>query len=106
MADWTNVARAEELPPGSCRMIDLDDTQIAVFNVGGEFFAIENVCTHDGGVLAGGEVKDDEIICPRHGAHFSIRTGAALSPPAYEPVATFPVRVEQGMLQVKDDRWD
>lgn len=106
MADWMNVACAEELPSGSCRTIDLDGTQVAVFNVEGEFFAIENVCTHDGGVLTGGEVKGDEIICPRHGAHFSIRTGAALSPPAYEPVATFPVRVEQGMVQVKDDRWD
>jgi 3-phenylpropionate/trans-cinnamate dioxygenase ferredoxin subunit len=62
-------------------------------------------CSHEAETLSDGEVAGEEIICPRHGAHFSIPTGAALSPPAYEPVATFPVRVEGGMVMVKDDRW-
>ena len=81
-------------------------TAIAVFHLDDAFYAIEDVCTHDGGELAHGAVEDEAIICPRHGARFSIKTGAVLAPPAYEPVATFPVRVENGMVQVRDNRWD
>jgi 3-phenylpropionate/trans-cinnamate dioxygenase ferredoxin component len=92
--------------PGSWRTVDVEGTQIAVFNVQGEYHAIEDVCTHDGGILTGGTVDNAEVTCPRHGARFSIITGAALNPPAYEPVPTFPVRVEQRMVQVKDDRWE
>lgn len=106
MSAWVNVAPANELPAGTYRSIEVEGTEIAVFNVDGEYHAIEDVCTHDGGILTGGTVKGDEVMCPRHGARFSIRTGAALSPPAYEPVPTFPVRVEDGMVQVRDDRWD
>ena len=106
MSEWVDVAPAADLGPGSWRVVDVDDVQIAVFNVGGEFFAIEDVCTHDGGCLTGGEVEGGEIVCPRHGARFSIRTGEALSAPAYEPVSTFPIRIEAGMVQVRDDRWD
>jgi 3-phenylpropionate/trans-cinnamate dioxygenase ferredoxin subunit len=85
--------------------VDVDGVAVAVFNLGGEFYAIEDVCTHDGGDLAGGEVDGDAIVCPRHGARFSIKTGEVLAPPAYEPIATFPVRVQDGMIQVRDDRW-
>src|SRR5437899_276993 len=106
MSDWIDVAKIEELQPGSWRTVDIDSTQIAVFNVNGEYFAIEDICTHDGGVLTGGKVEGREVICPRHGACFSLITGEALRPPAYEPVATFPVRVEKGVVQVRDNRWD
>ena len=106
MSDWTDVARAEELAPGDYRVVDIDDALIAVFNIGGEFYAIEDVCTHDYETLTGGCIEGEEIICPRHGARFNIKTGAALTPPAYEPVATLPVRVENGVVQVRDDRWD
>lgn len=106
MADWVTVAKAAELLPGTHKVADVDDVEIAVFNVDGEFYAIEDVCTHDGGVLTGGKVEGCEIECPRHGARFDIRTGAVLAPPAYEPVAVFPVRIENGLVQVKDDRWD
>jgi len=106
MADWTDVCRADELAPGQCRVVDVDGVYMVVVNVGGEFFAIEDVCTHDGGDLATGGVIGDVITCPRHGARFCVRTGAALSPPAYEPTAKFPVRVEAGVVQVRDDRWD
>ena len=88
------------------RIADVDGAQIAVFNLGGQIYAIEDVCTHDGGVLTGGPIEGDQIVCPRHGARFCIRNGEALTPPAYEPVATFPVRVENGEVQVRDDRWD
>ncbi len=106
MADWTDVASPDELAPGDYRVVDIDDALIAVFNLDGEFYAIEDVCTHDYETLTGGCIEGDEIICPRHGARFNIKTGKALTPPAYEPVATLPVRVEDGMVQVKDDRWD
>ena len=106
MADWVAVARVEELPPGQWRVVDLDGTRVAVFNLQGEYFAIEDVCTHDGGILTGGTVEGEQIMCPRHGARFSIKTGEALTAPAYEATATFPVRVQYGEIQVKDDRWD
>ena len=106
MADWTDVASTDELAPGDYRVVDIDDAFIAVFNIEGEFYAIEDVCTHDYETLTGGCIEGDEIICPRHGARFNIKTGEALTPPAYEPVATLPVRVENGVVQVKDDRWD
>ena len=106
MADWVDVARADDFKPGGSKVVDVDDVQIAVFNLDGEYFAIEDVCTHDYATLAGGKIDGDQIICPRHGARFNIKTGEALTAPAYEPIPTFTVRVEDGMVQVCDDRWD
>lgn len=106
MSDWITVSGAGELAPGQWRTLDVDGTAVVVFNIDGEYYAIEDVCTHDGGQLTGGTVEGDQIVCPRHGARFCVRTGAALTPPAYEPTATFPVRVHEGVVQVRDDRWD
>ncbi|HEY7657437.1 MAG TPA: non-heme iron oxygenase ferredoxin subunit [Burkholderiales bacterium] len=106
MSDWITVAKVGELAPGGHRVVDVDGAAVVVFNLGGEYYAIEDVCTHDGGQLTGGTIEGDEIVCPRHGARFSIRTGEALTAPAYEPVAKFPVRVENGVIQVRDSRWD
>jgi 3-phenylpropionate/trans-cinnamate dioxygenase ferredoxin component len=106
MAEWVTVAKVGELASGSHRVVDVDGASVAVFNVGGEYYAIEDVCTHDGGQLTGGTVEGDQVVCPRHGARFSIKTGDALTAPAYEPTAKFPVRVENGVVQVRDDRWD
>ena len=106
MSDWVDVARVEAISTGKPVHVDIDGAGIAVFRLDDAFYAIEDVCTHDGGQLTGGCVENDQIICPRHGARFSIRTGEALSAPAYEPTAKFPVRVENGMVQVRDDRWD
>ncbi len=112
MSDWIDIAPAAEFGAGQSRLVNADDVMIAVFNLDGNYYAIEDVCTHDGSPLLGcgldpSEVIDgDQVICPRHGARFCIRTGAALTPPAYEPVACFPVRVNDGMVQTRDDRWD
>src|SRR5215510_11567508 len=106
MSDWISVAKEGELAPGQWRRVDADGAQIVVFNLDGHYYAIEDVCTHDGGQLTGGTIEGAEIVCPRHGARFCIKTGAALTAPAYEPTATFPVRVEAGEIQVKDNRWD
>lgn len=101
-----DVEAVSRFARGDKRVIDVDGTQIVVVNAGGQYFAVEDVCTHDGTPLGDGEVINEEIICPRHGARFCLRTGSALSPPAYEPLATFPVRVENGVVQVRDDRFD
>jgi 3-phenylpropionate/trans-cinnamate dioxygenase ferredoxin subunit len=106
MTEWITLVSVVELTPGMHLAAALDDTQIVVFNLDGQYSAIENICSHDGGQLTGGAIEGDHIICPRHGAHFCIRTGAALSAPAYEPINTFPLRIENGMVQVRDNRWD
>lgn len=106
MSDWTDVAALDEFPPGSRRVVDVDGAAVAVFNIDGAIHAIEDVCTHDGGELASGDLDGDTITCPRHGAQFSVKSGAVLAPPAYEALHVFPVRVEQGIVQVRDDRWD
>lgn len=105
MSDWVRVAAVDELAAGAYRLVLADDVPIAVFNVDGAFYAIEDVCTHDGGQLTGGTIDHCHIICPRHGARFDIRTGEALTPPAYEPTASFPVKVEDGVIYTRDDRW-
>ena len=82
MSDWVTVCPLSELSPGTHRVIEVDGTQVAVFNLDGGLHAIEDVCTHDGGVLTGGAIEGDQIVCPRHGARFCIRTGEALTAPA------------------------
>jgi 3-phenylpropionate/trans-cinnamate dioxygenase ferredoxin subunit len=99
--DWLDVAAVEDLPPGAYEIVETDDLILAVFNLDGEFFAIEDICTHDGEELTGGPVDGDQIICPRHGARFCLRTGKALTPPAYEDLPTFPVRVRDGRVEVQ-----
>ncbi|MDP3843740.1 MAG: non-heme iron oxygenase ferredoxin subunit [Oxalobacteraceae bacterium] len=106
MSNWSDVARVSEFAAGTWRSIDLDGTQVAVFNLEGAYYAIEDVCTHDGGILTGGTLEGEEIVCPRHGARFSVKTGKVLAPPAYEDVGQFPVQVANGMVQVRDPRWD
>ena len=78
-----------------------EDTSVAIFHVDGAYYAMDDVCTHDGGPLAEGPVEGNVIECPRHGARFDIRTGEVLSLPATSPVTTYPVRIENGEIQVK-----
>jgi 3-phenylpropionate/trans-cinnamate dioxygenase ferredoxin subunit len=104
MDGWVRVCASAELLPGEFRIAYDGDTAIAVFNVDGELYAIEDVCTHDGGELAGGPVAGFEIECLRHGARFDLRTGAALSAPAYVPTAVFPVRRDAGAIWTRDER--
>ncbi|MBS1158517.1 MAG: Rieske (2Fe-2S) region [Proteobacteria bacterium] len=106
MSEWNDVAAADELPPGACRRLRVDGVAIAVFNVDGRYYAIEDRCSHEDETLSNGPRQGLEITCPRHAARFSLLTGEALSPPAYEPIAIFPLRLENGRLQVRDDRFD
>jgi len=103
---WLKVCARSELLPGEYKIAWDGDVAIAVFNIDGELYAIEDVCTHDGGELAGGQLDGFEIECPRHGARFDVRTGSVRSPPAYEPIATFPLKIDDGVIYTRDDRWD
>lgn len=98
---WLAAAPAASIPSGEFVQVEIDDALVAVFNVEGTFYAIDDVCTHDGGGLSGGAVEGDVVICPRHGARFCLRTGAALTPPAYEPVRTYETRIVDGMVEVR-----
>ena len=97
---WLEVGPAGDVPRGEHRVYEADGRFVAVYNVQGELYAIEDVCTHDGNPLSDGPVEGTEVICSRHGARFCLRTGAALTPPAYEPVATYPVRERDGRLEL------
>lgn len=101
MAQWVEVAPVSAFPPGTWRDLEWDGQFVAVFNLEGRYYALENVCTHDGGELTGGTVAEGVVTCPRHGARFAIATGEVLGPPAYEAVRVIPVRVAEGMVQVE-----
>lgn len=104
LADWVFVATRSEMLPGEFKVVWDGDTAIAVYNIDGDLYAIEDVCSHDGGELAGGEVHGFEVECPRHGARFDVRNGAVMCPPAYEPIASFPVHEVDGQIWTRDDR--
>ncbi len=106
MSDWQDVMNESSLAEGENTVVNVDGIDIAIFKIGGQCYAISDVCSHDGGEIASGTVEGDEIICPRHGARFCIKTGEVTAPPAYENIDCFPVRIEQGRIQVRDDRWD
>jgi 3-phenylpropionate/trans-cinnamate dioxygenase ferredoxin component len=107
VSEWLNVDAAVAIAPGSYQVVENDDVRIAVFNIDGAFYAIEDLCTHDYSTLTGGDLNGDEITCPLHGATFCLRTGEALTPPAYEDVPTFPVQItDEGVVQVRDNRFD
>lgn len=103
MAEWVKVAEVGELASGAKKQIDLDGVEVALFNVDGEYYAIEDVCTHDGAPLAHGRFRGEEVTCPRHGARFNVKTGAALCMPAFEPVETYPVKVEENGIFIEVD---
>lgn len=100
MTTWQTVAGASEIPPERVAVFQVGDHEVAVCNVNGEFYAIDDLCTHDGGSLDQGELEDAQIECPRHGARFDVRTGAAVQLPAFEPVETHDVRLEDDTVQV------
>ena len=107
MARFVEVARVEDLPPGAATVVQAGASELALVNVNGTFFAIDNKCTHRGGFLGDGEINTDwsdwAIECPRQGSVFDVRTGQVLSPPAPAPVRTYPVEVDGGIVKVSTD---
>ena len=98
-----DVCPVEELPSCSVKIVYAGSLAIGVYNLKGEYFAIEDRCSHDDGPLAEGDfdVEAGVAICPRHGSEFDVRTGRPLSLPAYQPVETFEVFVEDGLVKVR-----
>jgi 3-phenylpropionate/trans-cinnamate dioxygenase ferredoxin component len=97
------VCPLDELPPGEVKLVRTGAIGLCVYNLGGQLHAIEDRCSHDDGPLCEGDFDPEEgvVVCPRHGASFDIRTGDALTLPAFEPVETFPVRVADGVVKVE-----
>ncbi len=97
---FVTVARVGEIPTGGVKIVRLDDQSVAVFHLDDGYYAIDDVCTHDGGPLAEGPIEGNVIECPRHGARFDIRTGEVLCLPATSPVPTYTVRITGDEIQV------
>ena len=105
MSPVIDICPVADLPPGAKRLVEWDELEIGIFNCAGELLAIEDRCSHDDGVLLEGEVDEETctVECPRHGSRFDLRTGKPLNLPAYAPVDTFPVSVEDGVIKVEVD---
>jgi 3-phenylpropionate/trans-cinnamate dioxygenase ferredoxin subunit len=88
------LAKKSAIAPGSMVRVMVDGNAILLCNVGGELYAVADVCTHDGGALDAGELEGERVMCPRHGAYFDVTTGKALTLPAIFPLPTYPVRVD------------
>ena len=100
MANVVTVAQVGEIPAGGRKVVQVGETYVLVVNIGGEYFAIEDVCTHDGNELADGEIEGYSIECSRHGARFDFRTGRGTFP-AVMPVQTFPVQIAGDDVQIE-----
>jgi 3-phenylpropionate/trans-cinnamate dioxygenase ferredoxin component len=94
------VASTQDLPAGEMMFVDIGSQSLVIFNVNNEYYAIADVCSHDGGALGEGELEGCEIICPRHGARFDIRTGKALRLPAVTDIRSYPVKIVDGNIEV------
>jgi 3-phenylpropionate/trans-cinnamate dioxygenase ferredoxin component len=103
MAETIDVCPVSELPPGGMRLVEWEDLEIGIFNCNGEILAIEDRCSHDNGTLVEGELDQERcaVECPRHGSLFDLKTGKPLTLPAYVPVETFDVIVDDDMIKLE-----
>ena len=93
MAEFARVATISDVPPGEAKMVEAGGKKIALFNVGGAYYAIDDTCPHRGGPLSQGVLEGETVTCPWHRAKFDIKTGAVIAPPAVTGVASYRVRV-------------
>ena len=100
MSDFVAVAKVSEIEEGVVKVVRVGDAPIGVTKVEGELFAFADVCTHDDGPLGDGDIEGFNIVCPRHGGEFDIRTGQAVQMPAVVDIPAYPVRVVDGMIQL------
>ena len=101
LKEWVEVASPKDIPPGRVKVVQAKGERLALANVHGQYFAVQDRCTHDDGPLGEGELLGEEIECPRHGARFDVRSGIPKTLPAVIPVATFPVKVEGSKILVQ-----
>ena len=94
------IADLSELANGEKLYVEIGDLELVVFNIAGEIFAIGDVCSHDGAPLGEGEIEEFEVVCPRHGARFNIRSGKATELPAVEDIPAYPVRMINNQIEV------
>ncbi len=94
MAEFVKVAQVSDIPPGERLWYDFEEESVIVFNVGGTFYCIADVCSHDDGPLEDGEMDGYEVECPRHGARFDVRNGKAMCLPATKGIPTFAVKID------------
>ena len=99
-AEFLEIAPASELPNGERLFIEVEGRSIVIFNIADQFFAIADVCTHDDGPLGDGDIEGFNIVCPRHGGEFDVRTGQAVQMPAVVDLPAYPVRVVDGTIQL------
>ncbi|MGQ0803954.1 MAG: non-heme iron oxygenase ferredoxin subunit [Actinomycetota bacterium] len=95
------AATTDEVAAGRSRRCVIDGQAVLVCNVGGAYFAVADVCTHDRGALGEGRLRGSIIECPRHGARFDVRDGTVKAPPAVRPLETYPVREGDGQIEVQ-----
>jgi 3-phenylpropionate/trans-cinnamate dioxygenase ferredoxin subunit len=98
--DYIEILPVDQLPAGDRIFIEVEGRSIVLFNLAGKLFAIGDVCSHDNGPVGDGEIEENEIICPRQGARFDLRTGKATSLPAVKDIPSYPVRVVEGMIEI------
>lgn len=98
--DWIEIAAATDIPDGAARTFTVESSRIAVTRVQGRLYAVQDLCTHDGGPLASGQLDGFEIQCPRHGARFDVRDGSVRRMPAIDPIATYAVKETDGKIFV------
>ncbi len=98
--EFVPVAELSDLPNGERLFIEIDDQELVVFNIAGEIFAIGDVCSHDDGPLGEGEIEGYDVVCPRHGARFDIRSGKVSSLPAVVDIPAYPVRVSGDQIEI------
>jgi nitrite reductase/ring-hydroxylating ferredoxin subunit len=104
MENYIQVAKVDDVPPGTATVVDVKGIDVALINSGGQFYAIGNECTHAGGSLGEGDlVEENQIECPLHGSIFDITTGEVVMGPADEPVPSYDVKVENGVISVAVD---
>ena len=101
MLEFVKVAKTDEIPTGQAKLVDVNGKEIALFNVGGSFYAIDNTCTHVGGPLSEGELNGVEVTCPWHGGVFDVTTGEVLGPPPGRAVNRYNVRVEGSDIEIE-----
>ena len=103
MSKLIKVAETKGVSPGAGKVVQADDCMIALFNVAGVFYAIDNTCSHEGGPLGDGELSGDVVTCPWHNTEFNVKTGEALGPLTDENVRHFPVKVQGNDVLVEMD---
>ena len=101
MSGFVEVAKTTEIADQSAKCFEVEGKRIAIFNLGGEFYAIDDTCTHRGGPLSEGLVEDDEIECPWHGAHFNIKSGEVTADPAPEGVTKYNLQVTGDTIEIE-----